>query len=60
MDALFDDDVRVRGKAAWALGSMGDPRAIAPLRQLYRMERPDEREIIDEAIAEINRKMSEQ
>ena len=60
IDALFDDDFRVRVKAAWALGSMGDPRALAPLRQLYRMERPDQREIIDEAIAEINRKMSEQ
>jgi hypothetical protein len=39
---------------------MGDPRALDPLRQLYRMERPEQREIIDEAIAEINRKMSEQ
>jgi HEAT repeat protein len=50
----------VRVKAAWALGSIGDPRALAPLQQLYRMEKPDQREIIDEAIAEINRKMSEQ
>jgi HEAT repeat protein len=60
IDTLFDEDFRVRTKAAWALGSIGDPRALAPLQQLYRMERPDQREIIAEAIAEINRKMSEQ
>ena len=60
IDTLFDEDFRVRVKAAWALGSIGDSRALAPLRQLYRMERPDQREIIDEPIAEINRKMSEQ
>ena len=58
--ALFDEDPRVRTKAAWALGSIGDPRALAPLRQLYRIEREDQREIIAEAIAEINRKMSNQ
>jgi HEAT repeat protein len=60
IDALFDEDFRVRTKVAWALGSIGDPRALAPLQQLYRMERSDQREIIDEAIAEIKRKMSGQ
>jgi HEAT repeat protein len=60
IDSLFDEDFRVRLKAAWALGSIGDPRALAPLRQLYRIEKQDQREIIDEAIAEIKQKMNEQ
>jgi len=48
----------VRVKVAWALGSIGDPRALAPLRQLYRMERQDQQEIIGEAIGAITRTMS--
>jgi len=58
IDALFDDDARVRTKVAWALGSIGDPRALAPLQQLYRIERQDQREIIEEAIAMIKQRMS--
>jgi HEAT repeat protein len=58
IDALFDDDARVRTKVAWALGSIGDPRALTPLKQLYRIERQDQREIIEEAIAMIQQRMS--
>ncbi len=39
-------------------GSIGDPRALAPLRRLYRMETPDSQGIIEEALAEIKRGMS--
>ncbi len=38
IETLWDDDSRVRLKAAWALGQIGDMRAIPPLRRLYRME----------------------
>jgi HEAT repeat protein len=55
IDALFDEDARVRKKVAWALGEIGDRRALAPLRQLYRIERGDQREVIEEAIARINK-----
>jgi HEAT repeat protein len=54
IDTLWDDDSRVRLKAAWALGQIGDNRAIPPLRRLYRMENEGVREIITEAIEEIN------
>jgi HEAT repeat protein len=54
IDTLWDDDARVRLKAAWALGQIGDMRALGPLRRLYRMETEGAREIIAEAIEEIN------
>jgi len=54
IDTLWDDDSRVRLKAAWALGQIGDLRATGPLRRLYRMEKEGAREIITEAIEEIN------
>ena len=54
IDTLWDDDYRVRLKAAWALGQIGDIRAIPPLRRLYRMENEGVREIITEAVEEIN------
>jgi HEAT repeat protein len=54
IDTLWDDDSRVRLKAAWALGQIGDIRATGPLRRLYRMETAGAREIITEAIEEIN------
>jgi HEAT repeat protein len=60
IDALFDEDARVRMKAAWALGSLGEERALAPLRQLYRIENEDNREIIEAAINTIKRQMSGQ
>ncbi|WP_263641299.1 HEAT repeat domain-containing protein [Methanobrevibacter arboriphilus] len=31
---LDDDDWRVRGAAAWALGKIGDKNAIGPLKSL--------------------------
>ena len=60
IDALFDEDARVRMKAAWALGSLGEERGLTPLRQLYRIENEDNREIIEAAINTIKRKMSGQ
>jgi len=59
IDTLWDDDARVRKKAAWALGMLGDPRALAPLQRLYRMEREDARDIIEEAMDMIKRAMAE-
>ena len=59
IDTLWDDDSRVRLKAAWALGQIGDIRAIPPLRRLYRMENESVREIITEAIEEINLRLSQ-
>ena len=60
IDTLWDDDSRVRLKAAWALGRIGDARATGPLRRLYRMENEGAREIITEAIEEINFRMGQQ
>jgi HEAT repeat protein len=57
IDTLWDDDERVRLKVVWALGQIGDDRAIPPLRHLYRMEGENVREIIEEAIAAIGRRM---
>jgi len=59
IDTLWDDDYRVRLKAAWALGQIGDIRAIPPLRRLYRMENEGVREIITEAVEEINLRMDQ-
>ena len=42
-----------RLKAAGALGRIGDPGAVAPLRRLYRMENEDAQEIIREALESI-------
>ncbi len=55
ISALWDDDARVRLKAAWALGQIGDRRAYAPLQRLYRMENEDVREVIREALENIQR-----
>jgi HEAT repeat protein len=55
IDALGDDDERVRLKVIWALGEIGDPAATAPLKNLYRHESDDTREIIAEALETINR-----
>jgi HEAT repeat protein len=60
IDALFDDDDRVRKEVAWALGEIGDQQALAPLRQLYRIEKQDQREAIEEAIVRIKRETSGQ
>lgn len=58
IDTLWDDDARVRLKAAWALGMIGDPDALRPLQRLYRMEREDAQEIIEEALEAIKRTMA--
>lgn len=59
IDTLWDDDARVRVKAAWALGMLGDPRALAPLQKLYRIEREDARDIIVEAMDMIKQGMAD-
>ncbi len=58
IDTLWDDDARVRTKAAWALGMLGDPRALVPLQKLYRIEREDARENIQEAMEMIKQAMA--
>ena len=58
IDTLWDDDARVRLKAAWALGMLGDPRALGPLQKLYRIEREDARETIQEAMEMIKQVMA--
>jgi len=58
IDALWDDDAQVRAKAAWALGMLGDPRALVPLQKLYRIEREDARETIQEAMEMIKQGMA--
>jgi HEAT repeat protein len=56
ISALRDEDWRVRRKAAWALGVLGDPRAIIPLRRAMLNELDTVKEMIEEAMQEINRK----
>jgi HEAT repeat protein len=56
ISALQDEDWRVRRKAAWALGVLGDPRAIIPLRRAMLNEMDAVKEMIEEAMQEINRK----
>ena len=58
IDTLWDDDARVRTKAAYALGMLGDPRALGPLQKLYRIEREDARETIREAMEMIKQVMA--
>jgi HEAT repeat protein len=56
ISALNDPDWRVRQKAAWALGEIGDSRAIAPLRTMIRGEGDGVREMIMEALDRISRR----
>ena len=58
--ALADEDVRVRLKAVWALGAIGDPRATAPLRLLYRTADDETQDIIQEALEAIRQNTSGQ
>jgi HEAT repeat protein len=59
IDTLWDDDARVRLKAAFALGMLGDPQALGPLQKLYRIEREDARETIQEAMEMIKQVMAD-
>jgi hypothetical protein len=59
ISALQDEDWRVRRKAAWALGVLGDPRAIIPLRRAMASEMDTVKDMIEEAMKEINRKRME-
>lgn len=56
ISALNDPDWRVRQKAAWGLGEIGDHHAIAPLRDLLRAEGDSVREMIMEALDRISRR----
>jgi hypothetical protein len=42
--------------AAWALGVIGDPRAVIPLRRAMASEMDSVKEMIEEAMQEIARK----
>jgi HEAT repeat protein len=53
---LDDPDWRVRLKTVWALGQIGEERALPFLQQRMRDERDDVREMAKEAIGIINRK----
>jgi hypothetical protein len=59
IDALSDEDWRVRQKTAWALGYLGDPVAIPALRRAYRDDLEGVQEMITEAITMITMKMQE-
>jgi HEAT repeat protein len=56
IQALTDEDWRVRQKVAWALGYLGDPAAIPALRKAYRNDLEGVREMITEAITMISSK----
>jgi HEAT repeat protein len=53
VQALSDEDWRVRQKTAWALGYLGDPEAIPALKRAYRDDIEGVREMITEAISMI-------
>jgi HEAT repeat protein len=53
IQALSDEDWRVRMKAAWSLGQLGDRSAISPLRQAQRDPMEGVREMAKEALEEI-------
>jgi hypothetical protein len=57
--SLSDEDWRVRQKAAWALGYLGDPKAIPALRRAYRDDLEGVREMITEAITMITMRATE-
>ncbi|HOV67769.1 MAG TPA: HEAT repeat domain-containing protein [Methanoregulaceae archaeon] len=52
---LDDDDWRVRAKAIWALGEIGDPAALPHLRRLYPSESESNQDLIRSAVARIQR-----
>lgn len=58
IQALSDEDWRVRQKTAWALGYIGDPAAIPALRRAYRDDLEGVREMITEAISMITMRMT--
>ena len=59
IQALSDEDWRVRQKVAWALGYLGDPKAIPALRRAYRDDLEGVQEMITEAIAMITTRAAE-
>ncbi len=56
ISALNDPDWRVRQKAAWGLGEIGDARPIAPLKTMFRGEGEGVREMIMEVLDRISRR----
>jgi HEAT repeat protein len=59
IEALKDEDWRVRQKAAWALGYLGDPRALTPLRRALGDRREGVDDMIYEALDRIKMRMAE-
>lgn len=57
LHALHDDDRRVQQNAIWALGSIGDPRAIPPLRRRYTEVDEGLRDLITDALEMIRSRM---
>ncbi|MBP1929122.1 HEAT repeat protein [Methanolinea mesophila] len=57
--ALQDEDWRVRQKAAWALGYLGDPRALKPLQRALGDRREGVDDMIYEAMDRIKKKMAD-
>jgi HEAT repeat protein len=54
---LHDDDWRVRLKAAWSLGQIGDPRALPHLRRLMKDRREAVADMAGEAVRGIQIRM---
>ncbi len=57
IDVLKDEDWRVRGAAAWALGNLDDKRAIEPLEELLDDESGFVKTGAKNAIANINKSL---
>ncbi|KQC04186.1 MAG: hypothetical protein APR53_03745 [Methanoculleus sp. SDB] len=54
---LHDDDWRVRLKAAWSLGQIGDPRALPHLRRLMKDRSEAVADMAGEAVRGIQTRM---
>jgi HEAT repeat protein len=53
IQALKDEEYMVRGRAAEALGNLGDTRAVEPLKSLLNDENAYVREVVEEALTKL-------